>query len=387
MRHPERILVVGTGQLTWAIVDAIESSPQGRRAKVQLVAEDGSDELPVSRYQIAGFLRDLKQIIACFVPDRIIIALYEWRGILPVDQLVETKVSSRIIVEAGEDACERLTGKLSMESMSAGSVLFSGGFRVSPVTEYLARAYSLVAALCGLLLAAPLFAVIACIIKLDSPGPIFFVQERIGYHGRPFRLFKFRTMCVTVRPHSEWAGDNEDRITRTGKWLRRYHLDELPQFLNVLRGDMNLVGPRPHPAVNRELFTLVSRNTPKCGEQIPYYSLRSAVRPGITGWAQVRYKYANGLNEEMEKLRYDLYYVKHRSLKLDIRIMLETVKVIVLGQGTRIVAERRKQGMTNARANPSRRESEHARPGLVSSVARSAKVSSRRSERGSAERV
>ncbi|MGH8370648.1 MAG: sugar transferase, partial [Gammaproteobacteria bacterium] len=125
--------------------------------------------------------------------------------------------------------------------------------------------------------------------------------------------------------------DNNDRITPLGRILRKYRLDELPQFINVIRGDMNIIGPRPHPATNGELFTLVSRNTPECGDQIPYYSLRSSIRPGITGWAQVRYKYANGLDEEMEKLRYDLYYIKHYSLLLDFRILFETVKVVLLG--------------------------------------------------------
>jgi lipopolysaccharide/colanic/teichoic acid biosynthesis glycosyltransferase len=174
---------------------------------------------------------------------------------------------------------------------------------------------------------------IAALIRLESDGPSLFVQERVGLAGRRFKLLKFRSMRDATGVHTEWAGDNVARITKVGRWIRKFRLDELPQFINVIRGDMNLVGPRPHPLSNRDLFILVSRNTPQCGEQIPYYSLRSSVRPGITGWAQVRYKYANGLDEEIEKLRYDLYYIKHYSPWLDLRILLETVKVMFLGRG------------------------------------------------------
>jgi lipopolysaccharide/colanic/teichoic acid biosynthesis glycosyltransferase len=134
------------------------------------------------------------------------------------------------------------------------------------------------------------------------------------------------------------VSDNVDRITRAGKWLRKFRLDELLQLWNVLRGEMNLVGPRPHPASNFALFVLVSRNAPECGQPIPYYALRSMVRPGITGWAQIRYRYANGLDEEIEKMRYDLYYIKHMSFYFDVRILFQTIKVVLFGQESRDVA-------------------------------------------------
>jgi lipopolysaccharide/colanic/teichoic acid biosynthesis glycosyltransferase len=161
--------------------------------------------------------------------------------------------------------------------------------------------------------------VIAIAIRLDSPGPVFFSQARIGMGNRPFRLLKFRTMRESHGPRSEWVSDNADRITRVGRWLRRFRLDELPQLINVLKGDMNLVGPRPHPVSNADLFLA----------HIPHYRLRFTVRPGITGWAQVRYGYANGLAEETEKMRYDLYYIKHRSLALDLQILFETARLLV----------------------------------------------------------
>jgi lipopolysaccharide/colanic/teichoic acid biosynthesis glycosyltransferase len=153
----------------------------------------------------------------------------------------------------------------------------------------------------------------------------------VGLAGKPFNLLKFRSMRPEQNRISEWEGDNLHRITRVGKWLRKYRLDELPQLFNVLLGDMNVVGPRPHPSANSEVIALVSRNTPVCGSQIPFYSLRSLVRPGITGWAQVRYQYANNLNEEIEKMRFDLYYIKHYSLWLDLRILFETIRVVLVG--------------------------------------------------------
>jgi lipopolysaccharide/colanic/teichoic acid biosynthesis glycosyltransferase len=170
---------------------------------------------------------------------------------------------------------------------------------------------------------APLFAVIAVIIKLDSPGPVLFVQDRIGWRGRRFPLFKFRTMRPSSEPRSEWARDNEHRVTRIGRWLRKYRLDELPQLINVVRGELNLVGPRPHPVCNFELFA----------RGIPFYSLRSVVRPGLTGWAQVRQGYANGLEEETEKMRFDLYYIKHMSVWLDLRILSRTIPMVLFGSG------------------------------------------------------
>jgi lipopolysaccharide/colanic/teichoic acid biosynthesis glycosyltransferase len=185
----------------------------------------------------------------------------------------------------------------------------------------------------GLVLLAPLLLFIAAAVKIDSSGPVFFQQTRVGAHGRPFRLWKFRTMRAGSR-RSEWERDNRDHVTRVGKWLRALRLDELPQFVNVLRGEMNLVGPRPHPLSNFELFTLVARNmNERTGLPVSYYALRTMVRPGMTGWAQVRYRYANDLDEEIEKLRYDLYYVKHVSFRLDLRILLQTIRVVLLGHG------------------------------------------------------
>jgi len=253
----------------------------------------------------------------------------KWR--LPVGQLLEARTRG-IVVEDGVEVYERLTGKLAIESLTSKNVIFSLDCPKSWISLALARAVSFLAALIGLLGLAPLFSLIALAIKLDSRGPLFFVQERLGLRGERFKLIKFRTMHPAGCRTSEWVQDNGHRITRVGKWLRKFHLDELPQFVNIARGDMNLVGPRPHPVSNYELLALVARNTPESGEDIPYYSLRLMVRPGLTGWAQIRYGYANNVDEETEKLRYDLYYVKHMSLWFDLRILFNTVKIVVLGR-------------------------------------------------------
>jgi lipopolysaccharide/colanic/teichoic acid biosynthesis glycosyltransferase len=186
----------------------------------------------------------------------------------------------------------------------------------------------------ALVVLSPLLALLALAIKLESRGPLFFIQERVGRGGRPFKLIKFRTMRPARAATSEWARDNDGRVTRVGRWLRRFRLDELPQLVNILGGDMNLVGPRPHPVTNLPLFVVMMRNAPECGEQVPYYALRSLVRPGVTGWAQVRYRYANDLEEEIEKMRHDLYYIKRMSVWLDLRILFETVKIVIRGRET-----------------------------------------------------
>ena len=325
----ERVVLLGTGSLAYKLAAGLRAHPE---AHVLCGVISESPHLdPDLGCPHLGSLQDLQRILAEQKPDRVIVAMEEQHGHLGAERLVDIQAVGGPVVETGADAYERVTGKLAIEALTANAVLFSGRFRPSRISLAFSRGFSLAVAVMGLALFAPLMALVALAIRLDSRGPILFVQERVGLGGKRFSLLKFRSMRQATQKHSEWAGDNEDRITRVGRILRKFRLDELPQFINVLRGDMNVVGPRPHPDSNRRLFILVSRNTPECGEQIPYYSLRSSIRPGITGWAQVRYKYANGLDEEIEKLRYDLYYIKHYSVLLDMRILFETVKVVLLG--------------------------------------------------------
>jgi exopolysaccharide biosynthesis polyprenyl glycosylphosphotransferase len=316
----ERVLILGTTPLASAIVELMRSTPYSGY-EILVVAENGSTPVGFSPVEsLVGSLDCLGKILEEVQPYRIIIALAERRARLPVRDLLEARVRG-CIVEDGVNVYERLTGKLAIETLTPSTLIFSGDFRKSRLDLAAGRCISLLVSVIGLILCSPLIALVALAIKIDSRGSVFFIQDRVGMAARRFRLFKFRTMHIANGPTSEWAGDNATRITRVGKWLRKYRLDELPQFFNVMRGDMNLVGPRPHPVSNFELFN----------EHIPYYWLRTKVRPGITGWAQVRYQYANNLDEETEKMRYDLYYIKHLSVAFDLRILFDTVKTVLFG--------------------------------------------------------
>jgi exopolysaccharide biosynthesis polyprenyl glycosylphosphotransferase len=319
----ERVLIIGTGPLARKLIAEFEGSVSPRCEIVGMIDDRPVSEAPPFRYPLLGPLQLLAKIAHERRADRIILAMSERRGRMPMDQLLEAEARG-IEVEDGVQTYERFSGKLAIEALTPSSLLFPRGLRKTRRQLALQRLVSLGLAAAGLVLTTPVMALIAAAIKLDSRGPVLFVQDRLGLRGQPFRLLKFRTMSASERATSEWAHDNEARITRVGRWLRKYRLDELPQFVNILRGDMNLVGPRPHPVSNLLLFA----------ERIPFYMLRSSVRPGVTGWAQIRYGYANNLEEEIEKMRYDLYYIKHLSFWLDLRILSDTVKIVLFGRGS-----------------------------------------------------
>jgi exopolysaccharide biosynthesis polyprenyl glycosylphosphotransferase len=322
----ERILVLGTSTLARALMHEMAVA-HGRYVIVAIADDGGSSALDASERRrppvpVFGPLSRLEKIIDEVRPDRVVVTLAERRGRLPVDVLLEARARG-IAVEDGVELYERLSGKIAIEALTPSNLIFSRDFKKSRLDLLTGRAMSLAVGLAGLLVLAPVLGLIALAIALDSRGSVFFVHERVGLHCRPFKLIKFRTMHPMAGPTSEWARDNHHRVTRVGKWLRKFRLDELPQFVNMLRGDLNLIGPRPHPVSNYELFL----------REIPYYSLRSIVRPGVTGWAQVRYGYANNLAEETEKMRYDLYFIKHLGLGLELRILFDTIKTVLFGRG------------------------------------------------------
>jgi exopolysaccharide biosynthesis polyprenyl glycosylphosphotransferase len=330
------LLILGNGSLAADIVVDINSQPRCGWDVIGIVADVPELTPPLAQVPLLGPLGDLAAIIDREKPDCVVVALSERRGQTPVSTLVESCIARGIHVEEAAEFYEHLTGMLALESLAPTSIVFSKQFRRSHVYDAAARYLSLCVAIVGLACLWPLMALIALAIKLDSPGPVVFVHERVGLGGRPFRLLKFRTMRVSGARRSEWEGDNVDRVTRLGRWLRKCRLDELPQFINILRGEMNLVGPRPHPVSNLALFSLVARNLNELsGTAVGFYALRTMVRPGLTGWAQTRYGYANNLDEEIEKLRYDLYYVKYASFLIDLRILFETVTVVFRGYSLR----------------------------------------------------
>jgi sugar transferase (PEP-CTERM system associated) len=255
--------------------------------------------------------------------DRVVIALEDRRGELPLRELLKLRFDGVLIEEAGA-LLERLTGKLYLDGLRPSNFIYSEGFRVKPSQQLARRVVSTLTAAAGLLLFLPLFPFVALAVRLSSPGPIFFRQTRVGMGGRNFTVYKFRTMRTDAEvAGAKWASKDDPRATKIGRFMRKTRLDEVPQLWNVLRGDMGFVGPRPE----RPEFV------PWLSENIPYFDLRHMIRPGLTGWAQVRYGYGSTLEEAREKLEYDLYYIKHMTLGLDLLIMFETVKTILRRRG------------------------------------------------------
>lgn len=341
------------------LVEELESAEGSRYVLAGLVDDEPPKAAWARHTRWLGPPARLAEIVERVRPERIVVAFADRRDRLPLQLLLESRVRGTIVEDAVE-FYERLTGKMAIEALKPSSLILSNGFRNHGAPEVVARVVSVVASAIGLILSAPLLLAVAVAVKLDSRGPVLFVQERAGRNGRPFGLLKFRTMHPSEEQHSEWVRDNVHRITRLGRWLRRFRLDELPQLVNVLRGEMNLIGPRPHPTANHEIFM----------ERIAYYPLRSSVRPGVTGWAQVRYGYANDLEEETEKMRYDLYYIKNWSLWLDAEILLRTIFIMLFGQGATEV-RRRTPRQRGGRWSPVRRPSNEAAyaPCLVRSSA------------------
>ena len=253
----------------------------------------------------------------------IVIAMEDRRGGLPMSDLLTLRLRG-VQVEEDTQMLERLNGKIQLDGLRPSTFLYAEGFRVKASQQFTRRVASMAAAALGLLLFLPFFPLVMLLVRLSSAGPIFFRQVRVGEMGRHFNVYKFRTMRQDAEAAgAKWASKNDPRVTRVGLFMRKTRIDEVPQLWNVLRGDMAFVGPRPE----RPEFV------PWLTEQLPYYDLRHIIRPGLTGWAQVRYGYGATLEEAREKLAYDLYYVKHASLGFDLLIMFETIKIILRRKG------------------------------------------------------
>ncbi len=318
----ERVLILGTGPRAREIEQLISAH---RMAGFEVAGMVG--ELPANSglngSENAAVLVELAQEHGA---ARVIVALEERRGTLPVTELLACRMAG-ISVEETEAMYERLTGKIAVTSLRPSYLIFGSGFAKHPVAGAIKRVIDIVVSLVGLIIAFPLCVIVTIVVKLDSKGPVFFKQERVGQDGELFNVIKFRTMTVDAEKNSGpvFAGKNDARVTRPGKFLRLTRIDEIPQMLNVLTGHMSFVGPRPE----RPFFVeeLAKKN--------PYYMLRHTVKPGLTGWAQVMHHYGASFDDSIEKLRYDLYYIKNLSPLFDLNIILRTGGVVLFGKGAR----------------------------------------------------
>jgi sugar transferase (PEP-CTERM system associated) len=324
-RLNHRVLVLGVGRSA-AVLPELQFS--GTRPFTILGfledAPDAADRVPTG-FELLGKTKDLLSLADELRPDLVLVALAEMRRALPAEDLLECRLRG-INVEEWPTFYEKQTGKILVANLRPSWLIFSDGFVKTETTRMVKRAMDIGLALAGLVLSLPVMGLVAAAIKLDSNGPVLFRQKRVGERGRIFVLNKFRSMTVDAERHGPvWAAARDPRVTRIGRWLRQTRLDELPQFWNVLVGDMSFVGPRPE---RPEFVGTLQR-------EIPFYMGRHSVKPGITGWAQVRHRYAASVEDSMEKLQYDLYYIKNLSPLLDLVILLSTLQVVLFARGSR----------------------------------------------------
>jgi sugar transferase (PEP-CTERM system associated) len=323
---PKRVLVVGTGSTGISAVREIISRPE-LNLKVEGFLDERGENIGKSLVNpgIIGAVGEVESIVQDRRIDSIILSLKERRGNMPVSELLHLKFGG-VEVEDAHSFIEKVTGRIHLEQISPSWLILSDGFRKSQFLYAVKRAFDIVIALLAFVLTLPLMVMVAIAIWLESGGPVLFRQERTGFKGRSFRIMKFRSMCHEAEQGGPvWAASDDNRITRIGRFIRKYRLDELPQILNVLRGEMSLVGPRPE----RPHFCKLLE------EKITFFELRHTVRPGVTGWAQVKYQYGASVEESKTKLEYDFFYIKHMSIVLDLAILFETAKVMIYGRGAK----------------------------------------------------
>ena len=325
LRLEERVLFVGTGDTARKVARQILDQHDFAYRVIGFIDDDASRVVErIVNPAIVGTPSDMERLIAQHHIDRIVVGLSDRRGKLPVQELLRAKMAG-VRVEDATTTYERVTGKILIDDLRPSWLIFSDGFRVSRVTRLMKRTIDLVLSLALATLTLPLMLITALLVMLEDGRPVLYRQERVGENGRTFVLSKFRSMRKDAEKGGQpiWAKDGDDRITRVGRFIRKTRLDELPQLYNVLRGDMSFVGPRPE----RPFFV------EQLSQEIPFYQQRHAVKPGLTGWAQVKYRYGSSLDDAMEKLRYDLYYIKHLSVVFDLTIVFDTVKVVLFRKG------------------------------------------------------
>lgn len=323
-RPEQRVLIAGTGSSGIRLVREILEHPELNFKILGFLDERGENigKRLVNPGIVGGF-SDLDTFVQRDRVDRVVLSFAERRGQMPVQKLLSVKFSG-VLVEDAHSLYEKLTGRIMLERLTPSWLILSEGFSKSAVQVVVKRIVDVVLSATALVLLSPVALLVALAIYLESGRPILFSQERVGMAGRNFRMLKFRSMRQDSEVNGPaWASKDDARITRVGRWIRRYRLDEIPQFFNVLWGDMSIVGPRPEQPGFVQMLS----------EQIPYYEQRHAVRPGITGWAQIKYRYGSSSEDAKNKLEYELFYIKHMSAFLDFLIMFRTVQVVLFGAG------------------------------------------------------
>jgi len=329
--HPEigeKILVVGTGKTALDTAEAVWERRDAGYRIVGFVSENGAKPREkLGRSIILGKAHELEEVIRAEKVDRVVIAVRERRGAFPTEALLKMSLAGDISIEECTSFFERITGKVHVDMLRPSWLIFAGRRRDTPIKAIFREGVHRGLALAGLVLSLPLAVLTALLIKLDSRGPIFYKQDRVGKNGRVFELLKFRSMKTDAEKDGlpVWAMTNDDRVTRIGSVIRKLRIDEIPQFWNIIKGEMNFVGPRPErPHFVSQLAT-----------EISYYEHRHLVAPGLTGWAQIKYPYGASVEDAIQKLQYDLYYIKNQSLTLDLMIVFETVKTVLFSRGGR----------------------------------------------------
>jgi len=325
LKLEERLLIVGTSETARKVARQILDQHEFAYRVVGFIDNDPSRVgQRIVNPAIIGTPDDIDRLVAEHHIDRIVVGLSDRRGQLPVEELVRAKLSG-VRVEDATTTYERVTGKILIDDLRPSWLIFSDGFRVSRLSRVMKRSIDLVLAAALAAVTVPAMLLTALAIRLEDGRPVLYRQERVGENGRTFVLSKFRSMHKDAEKSGtpQWATSDDDRVTHVGRVIRTTRLDELPQLWNVIRGDMSFVGPRPE----RPFFV------DELSRAIPFYQQRHAVKPGLTGWAQVKYRYGSSLEDAMEKLRYDLYYIKHLSVIFDLTIVFDTVKVVLFGKG------------------------------------------------------
>ena len=325
----KKIILLGNGELSKNIASQIEENKDcGYQVSAVIEGKDAGDGNVAQSFQsiCRNGYDELCESARKLNIDKIVVALEERRGCFPVKPLLRCRVNGFEVIE-GTSFYEMLTGKLIVEKINPSWLIFSEGFTKSWLKKLFKRSSDIVFSLILLIVLAPLLTAVAILIKLDSKGPIIFSQERVGENKKPYVIYKFRSMMDNAEDQCGpvWAKCDDPRITRVGKFIRKWRIDEFPQIFNVIRGDMSFVGPRPE----REFFVKELEKT------VPYYSERFSVKPGITGWAQVNYHYGDSVDDAKEKLNYDLFYIKNMSIFMDLMVVMRTVKTMMMGEGAR----------------------------------------------------